>query len=378
MHNRSIRRLNHLQSTASTCRVLNLIKIAEQARFDDEYRLKPMFRNRLLNQSIILKHRLRGNEIDLFDDHRTVATKIILPMDRSDLNAGGQYMFIGQKNQAGALSQMMGEGDADNMIDLRTLRVLDDLPSFDPFLLREQLRRNGLNPAQCYFAISPADARRMMGYVQTELGGLANLIIERPDQHMQSAASLAAKLMSDGSNDDMEPLRLSMRMSPTEYAEGLFAWRGLLYYKWVLSEMQAQMPEVIRQLQAVQPFDLPSQEMRSQITQSRRRIQVAINQSRLAAEKIIRVYDHAFAALSRKGEPLVFRDFLRLAPDLFLELGENLGVLSHIISFWRFRFPAHSFVPVSVSELIDILLDFEGGLAGSRPPSPQLQLHAFS
>ena len=38
--------------------------------------------------------------------------------------------------------------------DLKTLRLIDQLPSLDPFLLREQLRRGGVDAAPCYFALS--------------------------------------------------------------------------------------------------------------------------------------------------------------------------------------------------------------------------------
>ena len=373
MKNRSIRRLTHLQSTAATCRVLNLVKIAQLFGHEDEYRARPLFRNRFLNQAIILKHRLRGTEIDLFDSHRTVATKIILPIDRGDLNAGGQYVFIGQRNQTAALAQFLGESAADNLLDQRTLNVLDGLPSFDPFLLREQLRRKGLTPAQCYFTISPADTRRMMGYVQTELGGLSGLLSGDKERFQHSAASLAAKLMSNESTEDMAPLRLSMRMSKDEFAEGLFAWKGLLYYKWVLHEMEAQLPEVARELQTIQPFDSSPSEGKAQLNRSRRRLLTAVNQARLAAVKIIRIYDYAFAGLSTHSQPLLFRDFLVRAPDLFMELGECLGVLSHIISFWRFRFKSDIPPSISFAELSDIMLDFESGLGQPHSPSDVAQ-----
>ena len=94
---RTIRRLNNLYSSASTFRVINLVKINQLYGKDAEYTRNPLFHNKMLNQSIILKHRLRPHELDMFDDHRTVATKIILPIDRGDLRAVGQYMFVGQR-----------------------------------------------------------------------------------------------------------------------------------------------------------------------------------------------------------------------------------------------------------------------------------------
>ena len=43
--------------------------------------------------------------------------------------------------------------------------------------------------------------------------------------------------------------------------------------------------------------------------------------------------------LVEKQTPKTFRDFLLSAPHMFLELGEKLGAISHIVSFWRYRFP---------------------------------------
>ena len=48
----------------------------------------------------------------------------------------------------------------------------------------------------------------------------------------------------------------------------------------------------------------------------------------------------AFADLVANQSPKTFRDFLLCAPYMFLELGEKLGAISHIVSFWRYRFPA--------------------------------------
>ena len=48
---------------------------------------------------------------------------------------------------------------------------------------------------------------------------------------------------------------------------------------------------------------------------------------------------------------------------MFLTLGERIGVVSHIASFWRYRFPAHAILRVKITEAIDIAHDFWSGLA---------------
>ena len=45
--------------------------------------------------------------------------------------------------------------------DDRMLQVLDGLPSLDPFLMRERLKKEGFAPARCYFDLTDADMVRM-------------------------------------------------------------------------------------------------------------------------------------------------------------------------------------------------------------------------
>jgi hypothetical protein len=47
---------------------------------------------------------------------------------------------------------------------------------------------------------------------------------------------------------------------------------------------------------------------------------------------------------------------------MFYNLGEQLGAVQHIISFWRYRFPEGDRRLVSHDELMDMLLDFEDSL----------------
>ena len=48
---------------------------------------------------------------------------------------------------------------------------------------------------------------------------------------------------------------------------------------------------------------------------------------------------------------------------MFSRLGDQLGAVQHIVSYWRFRFGPGA-PPVNVEELMDIFMDFETGLLG--------------
>src|SRR5580704_8039434 len=102
---RGLRSLAHLEMTASTARVLNLWAIRRRKGRDPDYQAKPVFQNAALNGAIILKHRLRGNEVDLFPTSRQSGTKILIPIESRDLRMGARFVFIGQKGFRDALHQ---------------------------------------------------------------------------------------------------------------------------------------------------------------------------------------------------------------------------------------------------------------------------------
>ncbi|MEI9904889.1 MAG: hypothetical protein WDN06_13675 [Asticcacaulis sp.] len=153
--NRDVRNLANLGETASTSRVLNLSQIYLSSQRDKEYQLKPFFRDSQMNKAILVKHTLRANERDLFARNRRTATKIILPFDPLDLKLGGRSIFVNQIGFDQFCRAYFNSDDAASNNDVQVLRLLDALPSLDPFLVREHLSRNGFRPGACYLKISP-------------------------------------------------------------------------------------------------------------------------------------------------------------------------------------------------------------------------------
>ena len=74
--------------------------------------------------------------------------------------------------------------------------------------------------------------------------------------------------------------------------------------------------------------------------------------------KIISIYDAAYSALIDEQKPQLFRDFLLEAPMFFLEIGDKLGAMQHVTSFWKYRFPRNVRRTVSPDELMAIFQDF--------------------
>jgi len=73
---------------------------------------------------------------------------------------------------------------------------------------------------------------------------------------------------------------------------------------------------------------------------------------------------------------MAFRDFLLKSPEMFITLGERTGMVSHIASFWRYRFPKGRGLMIELDELFDILQDFPRAWARTttKRPSPRWRL----
>jgi hypothetical protein len=365
---RSIRNLVNLQEFGSTARVLNLLSVWKSHRDTPEWAAAPLFHTPALNRSLIIKHRLRRDELDLFRSRRQVATKIVVPIDTEDLRAGGRFIFVGQKQFEASMREHFGVSVDDR--DTETLTLLDQLPSLDPFLLREQLRRHDIDPARCYFELTDADLKKMFSFVESEIRPLVTMSLQGASANSGAAtANLVAKILSNADGNEMQPLRLTLQLAPNDYAEGVFCWKGFLYYKWSLATIMKDVRSVADEIATIKPLGSVDSDTRAYIERSRAVLRRQIMKTCEIVIGTLRVYDEAYANLTENGRPAAFREFLLDAPHMFTLLGEQVGAVQHIVSFWRFRFrDGHG--KIGPDELVDILMDFEASLA-SRDDAPR-------
>ncbi len=357
MNDPGFRNLALLDMTASTARVLNLRHTTLHNAGDPDLALRPFFAHPALNRSIVVKHHLRRNEVEAFDHVRTSATKILMPIDHDNLRAGAKYFFIGQRDY----DEVMGAefGLTEDAPDLHLLRFLDDAPSFDPFLLREQLRRRGLNPAPCYFNVSQADTARMLSFAQAEIQPLVDIAFSNT---LGASGTLARKILSNAGDAALAPLRQVLHLDVEQFAEGVFCWKAFLYYKWKLIHLQPGIDRVGAELATIRPLKHGDPDLHEYIGGARANLQRAMAAGARSVTQTLRLYDVAYNGLIKQGDGVGFRDFLLQAPARFSKLGEELAAVDHMVSFWQYRFPITRAPKVSVDELATIFRDFEAGL----------------
>lgn len=363
---RSVRCLSALGGATSS-RVLNLVALGLANAGNDDYRKAPLFTSKIINGAIILKHRLRADEMDCFITRRALSTKIIIPFERADLSAGGQSLFVGQRGFEQLLRDVGNYKDLSEMKhDLEVLRLIDALPSLDPFLLREHLRSHDIAPDSSYFEISAADQQRMYGYAEQEVSRLTALANGQGGQSASTGRMVAA-LLSSEVNEKLEPLRATLSLGPEEFCEGVFSWRGFIYYKWCLDEFWPDLIRALRDIKSIVPTGKVTSEEKNILNEGKNLILRGAKTNSDGVRRIISIYDDAYASLIEQQKPKLFREFLLSAPSLFLEIGEKMGAMQHITSFWKYRFPAGATKNVDAEELVSIFRDFTKGVASEIP-----------
>lgn len=357
---REFRSLANISDSASTSRILNLAQVAITSAGDPDYARKPFFQSVKLNKAILIKHTLRANEVELFAKGRRSATKIILPFESQDLRLGGESLFV---NQIGFERQMRAFIDvleASGQKDLEVLRVIDSLPSLDPFLLRESLARQGIHPAPCYLKISNSDIEAMISFANAEIERLISIAFGGGSSAV--AMRFTGKILADRLDSELEPLKDTLRLSSDQFRDGIFSWRGFLYFKWRRLELRDQLRNVVDSLMKYRPMGVMDPGLRDFIEEVRPRL---INRVLTAMDMVghsLLHYDNAYTSLIDGRDPAPFRNFLLDGPRLFYELGEHVGVLTHITTFWDYRMGTTN-QRLTPLEYADMLQDFDQSLA---------------
>jgi hypothetical protein len=354
-NSRSVRMLTAMGG-ASTSRVLNLHRIALDHASDPEFQRKPLFVSPIINRSFVLKHRTRADETGRFTAPRAVSTKVIIPIDNDDLSVGGYGLMVEERGYPEMLRNV-GHYNSDTLArDMEVLARINELPSLDPFLLREHLRFHNIEAASCYFSISEGDQQRMQIFAEQQLSRLVTLAGGE-----LGASRFVGAMLSSQVSSRLDPLRVTLGLSGDAFREGVFSWRGFLYYKWSMTEFWPDVMGVLRELRAFEPTGAMTPEQKSFLSGARRRIIQSVRDNGDAVTRTLQIYDEAYRGLVANQSPAIFRDFLLSAPAMFLEMGEKLGAISHIVSLWHHRFPAGSRANIGADELSAIFTNFLGG-----------------
>ena len=243
--------LRSITARSSSARVLDLHSLARDAAEDPDHRAQPMFTHPVLNRTLIVKHHPRAGEFEFGQGRGAIVTKVIFPFDPDDLDLGGQFLLVDDPDLVEQMERHLDYRDVDIGRDVVVLKLLDRLPTLDPFLIYEALAANRIEVAPCYFRLSPSDKAEMLDFVAGQVETLIGLCLGGVAVSDAKAKRLSELILSEGDSPELAPLRLAMRMEGPQFAQAMFCWKAVLYYRWRSRAIGPQVKAVRRSIGSV-------------------------------------------------------------------------------------------------------------------------------
>ncbi|WP_339741171.1 hypothetical protein [uncultured Maricaulis sp.] len=377
--------LRNILKGGATSRILDLHSIALRHAGQEAHGEAPFFLHPRLNQAFIVKHTVRAHERPYVMSNQPVVTKVLVPLARDDLSLGGHAVFVEEIGFAAKMRSLFERPDDPHLLDLdlTRLRELAVLPSFDPFLLAERYRENSRPIAPLYFDISAEEIARMEKTVAEQIVSVVSLAFGsgRSGQDEQRALRFAQSLLSNESEGRLSALRQSLDMTLPEFKAGMFGWKGILYYRWSMSEAFANLKHFLQQIKTASIVGATESERRD-IEYMRRQIIEETRARWSSLSSVMDEYDQVFTRFSSGQDTNSFKRFLLRAPMCFLNLGHDLSVIGHVPGYWNFWEKQNKRGYLHAREALPMFANFVLSITRHAPGSdaltvPALRRHAL-
>lgn len=379
MNNADRTHLKWIVQGGATPRILDLWSIGRRFHDKPDQISHPFFRNPRLNASFLIKHTVRAEDRTYLATEDPVVTKVIIPVNTADLSMGGHTFIVEERDFDSRLRKFLGAGSENKHFDadLERLKDLADLPSFDPFLLADRYAECHHPVARHYFSITEADQVAMRRHVAQQIAGVVGLAfgageLKREDRR---ALKFAEQLLCDDPSDSMNQLRTTLGLSGDEFSQGIFGWKGTLYYRWSVDVAKYELRDFLREMNALTISSATPAET-EQINKIRRSIISEVRNRWRALSSIIDEYDREFALFCHGGDPTVIRRFLLNAPHYFRDLGSDLGVVTHVTSFWKYWWRGREKGSLPAMDAMEIFPNFLRSLTRDSGPESNTLLIA--
>lgn len=301
-----------------------------------------LFQSPELNQTIIFKQPsfvldkgLRGSKPGAGADYRKnkhsrpIQTAIYVPKVFSEPDLGGHAIFMGQPKYAELMKHHCGVNIADTAAhagDLALLRVLEEVPSFDPFLLKSVFSDNKMSVNQNYLDVVKEEEaevrqvieRRVRPIVEKAYSGLAPSDAEKRTQSFIDG-------IWDPNSTDASAFIAAFRIEAEAIPEVFGAWKGVSYYQYQLQRIRPRIAELMAFLQSDNSIPIDIRKLvameRESLMMFRKDILQRLRNAYKNTQAILQECDNAYDSLIKEGNPLPFRIFLQTVVDKYWTLG---------------------------------------------------------
>ncbi|MCZ6592047.1 MAG: hypothetical protein O7B98_13020 [Alphaproteobacteria bacterium] len=372
------RTLDAGRASTLNCFVTTADIAAMSAEVHDDDKFGALFRNKYLNNCIVLKiiALVRQNRQRAY----TTDTLFYFPFNAKNIYEGGDSVLFSDPKRDAMLSQKCGFDPDDPAQrddiehDKKMLEMLAEIPTLDPFLLREkatQLDIEGeISPA--YFNLTHEEWSTFQAPIREKIDALVRkaLGVTHGLETLDIAdhvSNFLDKIWEARNIENIEAFVDSMDIPRDQAPELFFAWKAICYYQAQSRALEPSLKKLFQWIgnnRTALPVDLTTlrEELRDQIEAEITLLKQRMREYYRETMSILEVYEDSYKQFIEHGNPQPFKRFLGDAQEQYLALAACLSANAHAVNLledqWRRGGP--QVYAVQHRELLDCLLAIYG------------------
>jgi hypothetical protein len=295
-----------------------------------------------------------------------IVTMIYSPFDFDDIPGGGTSFEMGSSQQDAMLQQAVGfnpNGDADTVErDLKVLGMLEELPSLDPFLLKDKMLAEGVEVDATYFDISEEEFQAIKNYILKKFEPITRKVVgSDTEQARKHSEEFIMKLWEGRDLSYLAPITQVFNLDPSHASDIYYAWKGLSYYEFNYKKDLTTLLTFADWLQnKSQPAHYVPPEEAVELQSLSRQVAVKFARHLEQSSKILRSYNDAYEELFvREGDSKRFVAILQRSNDLFLKTSASISALNHAVAVWSMQTVKKNREKLNADELRPLLMTLE-------------------
>lgn len=269
---------------SGSTRVFNLDRLHRLVLKADVDPEEHLFKFPELHRMIFMKQALTDSSF-MTDRQDRIGTKLYFPFNELNAFEGGKSIFVGDPNFDRAIAFQTGfergENAADYIRDRDIIAILDSLPSLDPFLMKDRLLSEGIDPDPHYFEIEPEEFVTVRDHVMKRFRPIVDFAFSEGDSAAADThlRSLVQKLWDASDMEALKPIIKAMDLDEQTAPAALQAWKGVIYYDHRLEKIESGVKAFAAWLaKDAEPIDMVSSKARKLIEEIRDAIRTLLRE----------------------------------------------------------------------------------------------------
>ncbi len=299
------------------------------------------FANPRLHSLVLIKETNVDGARGASTDGRIVGTKLYFPYNGDDVYEGGRSVFLHHPQVMSVLREQFGLESTtvtqDQLLrDLKILRILDQLPSLDGFLMRNALEQENITVHASYFEIPDEERAAIVQYIRSKLEPLVQAAFGTESATASKVSQLIDKLWEARDKEALAPLIEAFRFPDHEALTIFGSWNGITYYTFEYARAKERRESFARWLRDdALPRDYVAERHLDHLGGMLKETVRRLRWHWSAVEEISRKYETLYARfLSARDGVADFITFLRGSRELYWRMGDSLSKMNHAIHCW--------------------------------------------